>query len=138
MLPKTPESGRRFAFWGASGGAPFPGVAANRQKGIDVIGGIRPAILMKHRSAWGDTWSPDRNPVRYHITGGSLIGKGKIEDVRALIANDGGDAVPMEFAGGVTEKITQSIVFPAQADSDFRDRTGIRIDENLTLPLAIL
>ena len=91
------------AFEAAAGCPMLSGSMPLKQQGIDVVGGVKPAVLVHYcclasQAHRGKTVVLGNND----IPGGYPVDQGKVYTISALVENQGFCAFPVKGVGGVT------------------------------------
>lgn len=135
LLKGVAESGVLFrlpfggSFCPATGHTMLFGFVPLKQKRLNIIFCVLPAVLVEHTGAFGKTHGS--KPIILcddDVTGTDTVYKSKIHTVSALVKHQCLRTVTVDFVGGVTKKDAFHMLLSAYRNGNVCHRTGIRIN----------
>ena len=108
----------------------FPGFMAEKKKGIDVVCGVFPAILVKNPASSGQTHGRQTIILSNdNIASLNPVDQCKINTVRAFVNNQGHNSILVKFMGGIAHNDARNLIFFAKVYDDFCDGTAVCINQ---------
>lgn len=115
-----------------AGSPVLPGLMAEEQQGVYVVGGVFPAVLMQHPAAFGKTHGSKSVILRdgqiaiFHSVDQCIINA-----VSALVEYKGMGTLPVEFVGRIAEQTTGDMKFSENPECYVCHRAAVGIDPKL-------
>jgi hypothetical protein len=117
-------------FHPVSCGPVLSGVVADQQKGIDIVQGILPAVLVQDPGFPCQTHGSQAVVLGNHdITGKHPVYQGIVYAVSAFVKNQGFCPVPVKFVGGIAQNQTGECPLFTQPDGNVHHGTAVGINE---------
>ena len=119
------------AFHPSAGGPEFPGIVPDKEKGVNVVQGVFPSILVQYPGTAGKAHGGQAIILGDNdIAGGDPVDQGIIHTVCAFVKDKGLGALAVKFVGGIAEQKTGELVSGTEPDGDIHHRTAVGIDQN--------
>ena len=104
---------------------------ANKQKCVDIVGGVLPAVMMQNTGTAGKAHGSKTVILgNDDVTGVDPADQGIVHTVGTFVENKGLGAIPMEFVGSVAQQKAGNRIFSAYRNSNIYYGAGICVDQN--------
>ena len=122
------------ALHSSAGGSVLSGVMAHKKKGVDIIQGVFPAVLVQYPGIPGKTHGSKTVILgNDQISGCNPVHQSVVHTVGTLVKYQGLCSGAAEHMGGITKDQAGNAVLSPEPKDDIHHRTAVGINENFRI-----